>query len=57
MLKKVKHKTRMTQNKSKTQVRQKKKKKKKRRRQKIEESDKITQSPFSFTYWKNLSFD
>ena len=52
MLKKAKHKTRLT-----------KKKKSKHtsnatnKNKKIEESDKITQSPFSFTPWKNLFFD
>ena len=52
MLNKAKHKTRLT-----------KKKKSKHtsnatnKNKKIEESDKITLSPFSSTPWKNLSFD
>ena len=54
MLNKAKHKTRLTKR---------KKKKTKHtsnattKNKKIEESDKITQNPFSSTPWKNLSFD
>ena len=51
MLNKAKHRTRLSQNKTKHTSNATNKKKK------IEESDKITQSPFSFTPWKNLSFD
>ena len=60
MLNKAKHKTRLTQNKSKTHKLCKKKKKKKNKKQKNkerEESDRITRSPFPSTLWKNLSFD
>ena len=51
MLNKAKHKTRLTQKiKAKHTINA-------TNKNKIEESDKITQSPFSFTPWKNLSFD
>ena len=54
MLNKAKHKTRLTQNmkaKHKSNATQKKKKKRERERR----SDRITQSPFPSTPWKNLS--
>ena len=52
MLNKAKHKTRLTQKKKAKYTSNVTNKNKK-----IEESDKITQSPFSSTPWKNLSFD
>ena len=57
MLNKAKHKTRLTQNKSKTHKLCKKKKNKKQKNKEREESDRITRSPFPSTLWKNLSFD
>ena len=51
MLSKVKHKTRLTKNKSKTH------KLCKQKHEEREESDRITWSPFPSTPWKNLSFD
>ena len=52
MLKKAKHKTRLTKRKKKKHTSNATTKNKK-----IEESDKITQNPFSSTPWKNLFFD
>ena len=51
MLNKTNHKTRLTQIQAKHTSNATNKNKK------IEESDKITQSPFSSTPWKNLSFE
>ena len=51
MLNKTNHKTRLTQIQAKHTSNATNKKKK------IDESDKITQSPFSSTPWKNLFFD
>ena len=52
MLSKAKHKTKLIQKESKTHKLCKNKKHEER-----EESDRITQSPFSSTPWKNLSFE
>ena len=51
MVNKAKYKTRLTKKKTKHTSNAINKNKK------IEESDKITQNPFSSTPWKNLSFD